>query len=121
MTSVAPVVDEWAQGSLPQHDTKECDFWFVLGRAFSALGRGRGDSSGSRPRLELGRAVGPQRRRKVIPISEIGWPTWIRTMNKGFKDPCVTLTPSAKPRGRRYRLTGFRPTAFYSRPRQPPS
>lgn len=24
-----------------------------------------------------------------------GWPTWIRTMNKGFKDPCVTITPSA--------------------------
>ncbi|MEY2789809.1 MAG: hypothetical protein RLZZ34_2952 [Verrucomicrobiota bacterium] len=25
----------------------------------------------------------------------IGWPTWIRTMTKGFKDPCAAITPSA--------------------------
>ena len=25
----------------------------------------------------------------------IGRPTWIRTMTKGFKDPCAAITPSA--------------------------
>src|SRR5215469_7759525 len=28
---------------------------------------------------------------------EIGWPTWIRTMNNASKGHCVTITPSAKP------------------------
>ena len=34
-------------------------------------------------RLRCGEALG------------IGWPTWIRTMTKGFKDPCAAITPSA--------------------------
>ena len=70
---------------LPPSDAKDCDFWFEPRRAFSALRRRRGVSWGARPRLELGRAVGPQRGRNVIPTSEIGWPTWIRTMKTAFQ------------------------------------
>lgn len=29
------------------------------------------------------------------PHARVGWPSWTRTMSKGSKDPCATITPTA--------------------------
>ena len=43
--------------------------------------------------------MGTMRKAGAVVRTGLGWPTWIRTMTKGSKDPCATFTPSPKRAG----------------------